>query len=93
MRCPALAAIPFPHDGAVGREVGGAAWRRIVFGHIEAPLAVGAEIGKPGEAALGSVVIEPVLPATLGAICFKQGTGSREPLDLLRARFIDEQIA
>ena len=90
---PALAAIPFPHDGAVGREVGGAAGRGRGFGHIEAALAIHAEIGNAGEAALGRVVIEPVLPAALRAVGLQQAAGGREPLDLLRAGLIDEEVA
>ena len=93
MRSPALPAIPLADDGTIRRKVSGAARSTGRFGDIEAAAAICTEIGEAREAALGGVVIEPVLATTFRAVCSFQYPIDREPFDLLRARFIHEQFA
>ena len=93
VRSPALPAIPFSDDRTIRCEVSRAARCRRCFRDIEATGSVRAEIGKPGEAAFGRVVIKPALSTAFLTVCRYWYTIGGKPLDLLRAGFINENLA
>ena len=88
-----MAAVPFSDYRPIRREVSRAARCRRCFRDIKTAAAICAEICEACEAALGYVVIEPVLATTLRTVCSFQYPIGQESFDLLRACFIHEQLA